>query len=57
MTEDEQKALEHLAQEDRRRAFTRHLQSFLKPNPGPAKQAKKNWAPLTRTGFIKGQGE
>lgn len=55
MTEEEQKALEHMAQEQRREAFQRSLQGKLKADPGPAKQTKKNWAPLTRTGYIKGQ--
>ena len=55
LTADEQKAIEHLAQEKRREAFNRSLQGKLKADPGPAKQTKKNWAPLTTTGYIKGQ--
>lgn len=56
MTEDEQMALEHLRQEKRREAFQRHLQSLLLPkDQGPAQQVRKNFAPLTILGRIKGQ--
>ncbi len=55
LTEHEQKAVEHIAQEKRREGFIRSLQGKLKPDPGPAKQTRRNWAPLTRTGYIKGQ--
>lgn len=57
MTEEDQAALEHMAQEKRRDAFQKSLQALLKPDPGPAKQTKRNWAPLTKTGHIKGQEE
>jgi hypothetical protein len=55
LTQEEQKALEHLNAEKRREAFQRFLQSKLTPNPSRAAQTKKNWAPLTARGRIKGQ--
>lgn len=56
LTEEEQKALEHLDAERRREEFQRFLQSKLTPvSQLPAAQTKKNWAPLTTRGRIKGQ--
>lgn len=55
LTEEEQKALEHLAAEERREEFQRQLQAKLTPDPSYAAQTKKNWAPLTSRGRIKGQ--
>lgn len=52
----DQQALAHLAQERTREAFQRSQQAKLKADPEPARQTKKNWAPLMSTGYIKGQG-
>jgi hypothetical protein len=58
LTVDEQKALEHLDAERRRQEFQRFLQSKLIPaSQSRAAQTKKNWAPLTSRGRIKGQVE
>jgi hypothetical protein len=56
LTEEEQKALAHLESEKKRDEFQRFLQSKLKPaSELPAAQTKKNWAPVTARGRIKGQ--
>jgi len=55
LTEEEQKALEHLAAEERREEFQRQLQAKLTPDPSRAARTKKFWAPLTSRGRIKGQ--
>jgi len=55
LTEEEQKALVHLADEERREAYQRFLQSKLTPDPSRAARTKKFWAPLTSRGRIKGQ--
>jgi hypothetical protein len=56
LTVEEQKALDHLAAERRREEFQRRMQALLRPSdPSIAAQTKKNWAPLTSRGKIKGQ--
>jgi hypothetical protein len=57
MTPEEQGALDYLASVRKRRQFQRSLQASLKAPAGPAAQTKKNWAPLTKTGEIKGQAQ
>lgn len=48
-TEDE-KALEHLAQERRREAFQRALQAKLAAPPGPLAALKEKFRPVLKTG-------
>ena len=55
LTVEEQKALEHLADERRRETFQRFLLVKLTPDSSHAARVKKNFAPLTTTGKIKGQ--
>jgi len=57
MTPEEEMALEHMAQERRREEFQRFLESKLVAPQGPAAQTKKNWAPLTPTGYIRGMAD
>lgn len=58
LSAEEQKAVEHLADERRREEFNRQLQASLVPvSSVPAANTKKNWAPVTETGRIKGQSE
>jgi hypothetical protein len=57
MTADEQKVLDHMAQERKREDFQLFLQSKLAAPDGPAANTKRNWAPLTRTGYIRGMSD
>lgn len=56
MTPEDQQALDHLAQEERREAFQRSMQALLKAPSAYAQATKTKWAPLTRINYIKGQG-
>lgn len=56
-TVEEQKALKYLQDERKREAFQRSLQARLTAPAEPAATTKKNWAPLTSSGRIKGQNE
>ena len=55
VTPEEQAALDWQAARKQRAAFERGLQAKLKAPAGPEAQSKKNFAPLTKTGTIKGQ--
>lgn len=52
LTEHEEKALEHIRQEQRREAFQRQLQALLKAPAVHARRVKDKFGPLTRTGRI-----
>jgi hypothetical protein len=54
-TEDE-KALEHLAQEERREAFQRFLQSKLTAPTAPLQALKEKYRPVLRTGKYPNEG-
>lgn len=55
MTPEEQAALDWQDARRQRAAFERSQQAALKAPVEPATQVKKDWAPLTATGQIKGQ--
>lgn len=58
LTAEEQKALDHLKDEDLREKFQRQLQSKLTPvSQESAQRVRKNFAPLTDRGRIKGQAD
>lgn len=50
MTTEDQKALEHLAQERRREAFQRSLQAKLRAPSGPLVALKERLAPILKSG-------
>lgn len=50
MTAEEEKALEHLAQESRREAFQRFLQSKLKAPTAPLVALKEKYKPVLKSG-------
>jgi len=57
LTPEEQVALDYQITQRQRLVARRGLQAKLKAPSEPAATTKRNWAPVTKTGYIKGQAE